>query len=314
MIDMASADAPLKAVKGEVRLGRTNLVVGPLAYGCWRFAGTDEATARAKIDAALNAGMTLIDTADIYGADGPGFGASEALLGALIGVDRGLRDRMTLATKGGIVPGLPYNSTASYITAACEASLYRLRTDHIDLYQIHRPDPLAPHAEVAAALSALRAAGKVREVGVSNYTVAQARALQAHLDFPLATSQPEFSAWTQEPIFDGGLDWAQEARCAVLAWSPLAGGSLATGTPPADADPKRFAAVMTVIDALAARENASRTAVALAFVLAYPAAMVAIIGTQNLDRIADAGAAVRVRLTRRDWFDLVEARRGEHLP
>ncbi len=309
-------DLPVTLSTSPRRLGSSAFEVGPIAFGCWRFAGTDVATAQSKIETALDCGMTLIDTADIYGVDGGGeFGDSEELLGDVLRGSPALRDRMVLASKGGIVLGVPYNSTQAYMTAAVEASLKRLKVETIDLYQIHRPDLLAPVPEIAAALTSLRDAGKIREAGVSNHTAAQFRALQAHLDFPMISQQPEFSAWEQSPITDGILDLSQELGLATLAWSPLGRGMLATGKPGDGLQQIQcFENVMAVLQQLAERENATTSHVALAFTLAHPANVIPIIGTQNVDRIRDSAKALEVRLTRRDWYDIVEARRGAPMP
>ncbi len=299
----------------QVPLGTSGLQAGPIAYGCWRFAGTPVSDAREKIACALDHGMTLIDTADIYGFGEPaGFGGAESLLGEVLASEPGLRHRMVLATKGGIKPPVPYDSSHGYLVAACEASLKRLRTDAIDLYQIHRPDLLAPVPETARALDDLVSRGLVRAIGVSNFTVSQTRALQAHLEHPVVTTQPEFSALRQDPVTDGTLDWASETGAACLAWSPLARGSLATGTCPPGTDPHRFAAVTATLDRLAEAHATSRSSVALAFVLQHPANVIPIIGTQSLGRIAEAASAASVQLSRRDWYDLVEARRGCPMP
>ncbi|MEJ7723915.1 MAG: aldo/keto reductase, partial [Ilumatobacteraceae bacterium] len=118
----------------------------------------------------------------------------------------GLRDRMVLATKGGITPPTPYDSSPSTLRAACEASLRRLQVDVIDLYQIHRPDVLTHPADVAGTLDELRTAGKIREAGASNHTPAQLEALVAHMPFKLVTNQPEYSAVHLDPLHDGTFD------------------------------------------------------------------------------------------------------------
>lgn len=309
-------DTPIELSKSPIKLGPSSFEVGPIAYGCWRFAGTDAATAQAKIETALECGMTLIDTADIYGVDGGGeFGDSEELLGDVFKAAPGLRDRMVLATKGGIALGVPYNSTRAYLTSAVDASLKRLKIDTIDLYQIHRPDLLAPAAEVADALTSLRALGKIKEVGLSNQTCSQFRALQAHLDFPLIGQQPEFSAWHQAPLWDGTLDLSQELGLVTLAWSPLGRGMLATGKPDDGLQEILcFEDVMGVLKRLADREETTTANIALAFVLAHPANVIPIIGTQTIERIRDSAQALNVRLTRRDWYDIVEARQGAPMP
>ena len=289
------------------RLGSSDLTVGQVAYGCWRFAGTGVIEAQAKIETALDCGMTLVDTADIYGIDVPGgFGAAEELLGRVLAQEPGLRDRMVLATKGGIAPGVPYDSSPGYLRSACDASLRRLGVDVIDLYQIHRPDLLAHPADVAAVLLELREAGKVRELGVSNFTPSQHAALQTHLgEVALITTQPELSLLHLEPVDDGTLDSAMADGVTPLAWSPLAGGRLATGDEPAS--------LVKLLDELAHREGVSRTAVALAWVMAHPSGAIPIIGTQRLDRITDAATAAQVNLTRTDWYSLVAAA-GRVLP
>lgn len=302
-------------IKSHHTLKGTDIRIGPLAYGCWRFAGTGVEEASRKIETALAAGMTLIDTADIYTDNWPeGFGAAESLLGDVIAAHPVLRQEMVLATKGGIIPGLPYNSTGSYIVRACEASLARLKTDVIDLYQIHRPDMLAPFAETAEALDKLVGGGKVRAIGVSNYTPSQVRALQAHLDAPIVSTQPEISCLKTDTLFDGSLDQCQELGMVAFAWSPLAGGALVTAhteTPDAQPQLKR---VIAVLDRLAEENRTDRTSVALAFLLAHPAGVVPIIGTQTLARITASAAATDVKLTRRDWYDILEASIGEQMP
>ncbi len=287
------------------RLGGSDLEVGPVAYGCWRFAGTSAAEAHAKIEVALECGMTLIDTADIYGIDGPGFGSAEELLGQVFAGSPGLRDQVVLATKGGIDPGVPYDSSATYLERACDASLRRLGVDVIDLYQVHRPDLLAHPAEVAAALGDLVSTGKVRALGVSNHTPTQLAALQAHLDVPLATTQPELSLLHLDPIDDGVLDAAMQHGLTPLAWSPLAGGRLMSGDAPS--------ALVEVLDALAEREGATAGAVALAFVLAHPSGAIPIVGTQRPERIREAATALDVRLSKADCYSLIAAA-GRALP
>ena len=282
--------------------------VGPVAFGCWRLTGTDDATER-TVNAAVDLGMNLVDTADVYGLDwgGSGFGTCEEALGRLLARRSGLRDRIVLATKGGIIPGQPYDSSSRYLVEACEASLRRLATDHVDLYQVHRPDMFTHPDEVFAAFTNLRSRGLVREVGVSNHTLAQTTLLEARLSFNLATVQPEFSAAHLEPLRDGTLDHCMKKSLVPLAWSPLAGGRIATGE---GIRPELTA----VLDELAAREAVTRSAVAIAFVLAHPSAPVAIVGSQDPGRLAEVAAATGVRLTRTDLYRIVEASEGAPLP
>ena len=283
--------------------------VGPIGYGQWRYTTDDRALAQRLLEAALDAGMNLVDTADVYGLDwgGTAFGQVEELLGHVLAGAPGLRDRMVLATKGGIRPPVPYDSSPAGLRVACEASLRRLQVDVIDLYQIHRPDMFAHPADVAATLAALRDEGKIREVGVSNHTPAQVDALRAHLPFPLVSNQPEYSAVHLDPLRDGTLDACIRDGITPIAWSPLAGGRLATGE---GVRPE----LLAVIDAIAVRESTDRGTVALAFVLAHPSAPVAIIGTQRPERIAAATEALQVDLDRADVYAIIQASEGVPLP
>lgn len=287
--------------------------IGRLAYGCWRFAGTGVEEARIKLEAALEIGANVVDTADVYGYGKTGFGEAEERLGDLLAATPGLRERVVLVTKGGVQPPIPYDSRRDYLIGACEASLRRLKVDVVDVYLVHRPDLLAPHEEVARALNELRQAGKIREAGVSNYTVAQTRALQHFLDFPLVVTQPEISAWTADAIVDGTLDYAQEAALTPMAWSPLAGGAVATGIVHAD-ESERFEAVIDALDQIAETVRAARDAVGMAWLLAHPAGIVPIIGSQSVERIRRAADAYSVPINRRQWYSVLEARLGRKMP
>ena len=257
--------------------------VGALAFGCWRLVGDDVADATSRIETALDNGINLIDNADVYGLDwgGQAFGESETLLGKVLAAAPALRDRMVLASKGSIIPGIPYVASADYLNAAVDASLSRLQSEHIDLYQIHRPDMFTHPAETAAALDGLVQAGKIGMVGISNYTQAQEDALRHFMKAPLVSLQSEYSLGELKMLRDGSLDRCMANDTAFLAWSPLAGGRLVSGE---GLRPE----LMQKIDDLAARENTDRAGIALAFVLAHPSRPIAIIGSQNAARIEAA--------------------------
>lgn len=283
-------------------------VVGPLAFGCWRLTG-DHATNVSLISHAVDLGITLIDNADVYGLDwgGTHFGQCEEALGRVYAERPALRERTVLATKGGIIPGVPYDSSATYLVAACEASLQRLQVDHVDLYQIHRPDMYTHPEEIAEAFTSLRARGLVREFGVSNFSVSHTRALHSFLDGGLATSQPEFSAIHLDPMRDGTFDLCMEEHITPMAWSPLAGGRLATGDGVS-------AELLSVLDRLATERSVSRAVIATAFVLAHPSQPIAILGTQETDRLADLAHATTITLSRTDLYAIVQASDGQPLP
>ena len=298
------------------KLGQSGLESFPIAYGLWRFAGTDVATARRKVEAALEAGINLFDHADIYGVDGDGqFGDAEALFGQVLAEAPQLRDQMILATKGGIVLGKPYDSSPAWIRQACEDSLRRLGVDVIDLYQIHRPDFLGHPALVAETLTALREEGKIRHVGVSNHTTSQLSALQAHLSFPIATRQPEFSCWELAPLRNGVLDQCMERDITPLAWSPIAGGRLAQSAEAArSAGNPRLGDLIDILDEVANAQGVDRVSVALAWLLAHPAGVIPIIGTQREERIRQSMRAFDVTLDRATWNNILVAAQGEPLP
>lgn len=284
--------------------------LSPFGWGMWRFRGTNIDSSRELALTALEIGITLFDTADVYGPDNlETFGAAEALFGQVLKTTPGLRDKIVLATKGGIIPGIPYISRGDYLIRAAEASLTRLQTDVIDLYQVHRPDLLAHPAEVAAALDKLRQDGKIKAAGVSNHSPAQVAALQAHLPFKLVSIQPEFSPRAVDILFDGVLDQAMERDLAVLAWSPLAGGQLLGAT-----DDARTLAVVAELDRIAAANGVGRSAVAYAWILAHPSRPIPLIGSQTPARIREATDAFKVQFTDADWYAVLQAAMGGPLP
>jgi predicted oxidoreductase len=277
----------------------------------WRLAedGRSADDAARLVHAALDAGINLLDTADIYGFNGSGgFGDAEALLGEVLATEPGLRGRMVLATKGGIMPPLPYDQSSEYLNAAIDASLRRLKTDVIDLWQVHRPDILAHPQEVARTLDAAVSAGKIRTLGVSNFTIAQVSALNQFLGHKLVATQPEISPLRITCFENGELDQAMQLGLTPLAWSPLGGGRLAS--PAGD----RALQVAAALDSVAEKASVSRSVAAYSWLMAHPAGIIPIIGSQNAERIAEGAAALTVRWTREDWYAVLVAARGEALP
>ncbi|MCT2559612.1 aldo/keto reductase [Tsuneonella sp. YG55] len=301
----------LPALPATRSLGAGAIPVSPIAWGMWRLAedGRSATDAVALVHAALDAGITFLDTADIYGFDGSrGFGDAEALLGEVLAAEPGLRARIVLATKGGIRPPLPYDQSTEYIAEAIDASLRRLRLDTIDLWQVHRPDILAHPQEVARALDDAVAAGKVRELGVSNFTMPQIEALACFLGRPLAATQPEISPLRIDCFENGELDQAMRMNLVPLAWSPLGGGRLLAP------ERARDTAVAAELDRIAAEQGVSRSVAAYGWLMAHPAGIIPIVGSQSAGRIAEAAKALSMRWTRQDWYAVLVAARGERLP
>ncbi len=292
-------------------LGKTDIAVSPIAWGMWRLAedGRSAADAAKLVHAALDAGINFLDTADIYGFDGAGgFGDAEALLGEVLAAEPALRKRMVLATKGGIMPPLPYDQSADYLRAAIDASLARLKVESVDLWQIHRPDILAHPQEIARVLDDAVASGKIRTIGVSNMTTHQIAALNHFLSEKLVTTQPEISPLRIDCFESGELDQAMMLGLTPMAWSPLGGGRLASP------ESAREKAVAAALDSVAQAQGVSRTIAAYSWLMAHPAGIIPIIGSQQASRIAEGAQALTVRWTRQDWYAVLVAARGVALP
>ncbi|MEM8826152.1 MAG: aldo/keto reductase [Pseudomonadota bacterium] len=291
------------------RLGENGPEVSALAWGMWRYKGEDLSAARALVEAALNAGINFLDTADIYGVDTPaGFGSSEVLLGRVLADAPELRNRMVLASKGGIDPGIPYDSSASYLTAAVDASLRRLDVERLDLWQVHRPDILVHPEALAETLTGLVGSGKVGAIGVSNFTKDQITALKRFLTIPLVSTQPELSPFAIGAVENGLLDQAIRMGALVMAWSPLGGGRIA------HASGERDCAILTALTDIANAKEITPAIAAYSWIMAHPARPIPIIGSQKAERIAEAVGALDVEWTRTEWYAVLTAARGVPLP
>jgi predicted oxidoreductase len=310
-------------------IGKSSIVSTRLAYGCWRILGTwnpaeitpeRQAQARQTVIAAYEAGYTLFDHADIYCA-----GMCEKSFGDVLQEIPGMRQTISIATKCGIrfagdpKPGAPfrYDFSSEHIIRSCEQSLRRLRTDIIDIYQLHRPDYLMNPEEIAGAFYALKRQGKVREFGVSNFTPTQLSLLQQGFPLPLAVHQVQISLTDLHCLNDGTMEQCLSQKITPLAWSPLGGGMLGTGvTALGSLSPKlaHLPNLLKTLDAVAAEYSTTRTVIALAWLLKHPAGIIPVVGSANPDRIHEATKADEVSLSREDWYRLLEAARGERLP
>lgn len=308
-------------------LGESKLSSSRLAYGCWQLAPASDVqtnleTARAAVLAAVEAGFTLFDHADVYCHT-----RAESAFGEVLRENPKLRKKLLVATKCGIrqaeePPGAPhrYDFSAEHIIRSCENSLRRLHVEEIDLFQLHRPDWLMDADEVAIAFTSLHKSGKVREFGVSNFSPSQVtmlqRTLTKKLEQPLVANQVEISLANLTAFADGTLDQCQTLNLTPLAWSPLAGGLLGDGGKNLLPGQQgyRVEGIVAALDKMAAERGVTRTALALAWLLKHPACIIPIIGTTNPDRIRAAAAADQIELSREDWYRLLHAARGEPLP
>ncbi|WP_236794842.1 aldo/keto reductase [Amycolatopsis sp. GM8] len=265
----------------------------------------DEAESIATINRALDSGISLLDTADIYGQ-----GHNEQLVGRAVA---GRRDQVVIATKFGFVAGGGGRRLAgepSYVNAACEASLKRLGTEYIDLYLQHRVDPATPVEETVGAMADLVAAGKVRHIGLSEASAEQIT--RAHAVHPLTAVQNEWSLWTRDHESNGVLAAMRELGIGFIAFSPLGRGFLtgALNGPDnlAPADMRRtnprfqagnFAKNLELVDhlrELAAHKGCSVAQLALAWVLARGEDVVPIPGTKKLKNLEANIAADAIEL------------------
>lgn len=291
------------ALTGGVELSR-------IAYGMWRIGDDDTSPGhvQAKIEACLEQGITTIDQADIYG----GYTA-EAVLGACLRAAPHLRDRIEIVTKCGIVApagryaergGKHYDTSAGHIAASIDHSLTDMAIERIDLLLIHRPDPLMDHRATGRALDDAVRSGKVRAVGVSNFRPWDISLLQSAMETPLVTNQIELSLAAHEAFVNGDLAFLQEHELLPMAWSPLGGGKLLSAAPET---------LGAALDKVAGEQGVDRSAVAVAWLLAHPAGIAPVMGSNDLSRIARFSDALKVGMDRRTWFELYTAALGREV-
>ncbi|MEU0128998.1 aldo/keto reductase [Streptomyces sp. NPDC006289] len=304
--------------------------VGVQGLGCMGisefYGDTDEAAARDTLEAALEAGVTLFDTADVYGS-----GANETFLAPFVGAHR---DEITLATKFAIERSdtdpnhRAVRNDPAYIRQAVEASLRRLGTDVIDLYYMHRRDPLVPLADSVGAMADLVREGKVKQLGLSEVTGAELR--QAHAVHPIAALQSEWSLFSRD-VEHSAVPAAVELGVALVPYSPLGRGFLTgafadAGKELSDGDFRRNqprfsgenaktnAALLEPVHKIAAAYGATAAQIALAWVqqraLVHGLTVVPIPGTRKRSRLLENAAATRLTLTERE-LDALEPIAGQ---
>ena len=287
------------------------LSLSRMAYGMWRLSDdedTSPARVQAKVDACLAQGITTMDQADIYG----GYMAEEILGNALKGT--GLRSEIEIVTKCDIVAPAGrhaqarvkyYDTSRQHITQSVEDSLRLMGIEQIDLLLIHRPDPMMDHHETGTTLDDLVASGKVSNIGVSNFRPWDMDLLQSAMKTRLVTNQIEISVIANDAFTNGDLAYLQRHDIKPMAWSPLAGGALFT-----DAN----ASLIAIMKRLGDKQGGDTSAVALAWLMAHPANIIPVVGTNNLDRLRALSTAFDVELGREDWFEIYTAALGHEVP
>ncbi len=309
------------------KLGSSGLDIAPLVFGGNVFGWTaDEATSFALLDAFVEAGFDAIDTADAYSRWVPGHsgGESETIIGKWLKA-RGRRDDVKILTKVGSDMGQGHNDLSpAWIETAVEASLRRLQTDYIDLYQTHWPDPKTPHEETLRALDKLVQAGKVRAIGTSNHSVEQvSEALDISQREGLAayaTIQPHYNLYSRD-TFEGGLqDLAVQKGLGVITYFSLESGFLTgkyttvdqiAGTKREgmlkDKFDERGVRILAVLDAVAQKNEATSAQVALAWLLAQPGVTAPIVSATSTEQLADTLKAATLKLSDENLAELTEA-------
>ncbi|HEY3915892.1 MAG TPA: aldo/keto reductase [Verrucomicrobiae bacterium] len=299
----------------QIRFSSDGLPASRIAWGAWRLADSRLSTEqiRALVHAAVDAGFSTIDHADIYGGH-----TCQRLFGDAVGGDSSLREKIQIITKCGIklMPETGgaqrvkyYDTSREYIVASVEDSLRALRTDRVEVLLIHRPDPMLDPDEIAKAFAGLKESGKVLHFGVSNFTTAQFDLLASRLPFGLVTNQLQFSVLHTAPLYDGTFDQCLRLAVSPMAWSPLDGGRLIA------AEDQRTQRVRRALAEIGRELNgATVEQVALAWILAHPARIIPVVGTCNKERVQSSADAAELKLTREQWFFILQASTGAPVP
>lgn len=315
----------------QLNLGGTNWQTSAVALGIMRMAGLSVEAAAQALEAAHDAGITYIDSADIYGD-----GESERKFKAALAASSLSRDDFYIQSKGGIVLdparshdglvfGKRYDFSKQHLLDAVDGILSCTGLDYLDAFLLHRPDPLMDPAEVADAFNTLQRAGKVRHFGVSNFNVQQFLLVQAAVDQKLMFNQLQFSA-AHTGMIDAGmhvnmddrwsvdhdsgiLEFARRHHVTIQAWSPFQYGMFSG----LFIDNPKYQALNDELQKLADKYGVSKNGIAIAWILRHPANIQVLLGTMNPKHIADSAAGADVTLTKQEWYDIYFAA-GNTLP
>jgi predicted oxidoreductase len=278
--------------------------ISRIIYGMWRLAddiNTSSKHISDKVNLCLGQGITSFDQAAVYGLY-----SAEALFGEVLKANPSLRHKIEIVSKCGIVNPSDryasvsvshYDTSREHIFNSVDASLKNMATDYLDLLLIHRQDPFLDHHETGKALDDIIKSGKVKEVGVSNFKSWDFTLLQSAMKSHLVTNQIEMSLAATDSFTNGDLAFHQERATTIMAWSPLGGGKLM----------KDKGILGKALKKIAVNQNVDIAAVAVAWLLAHPARICPVMGTNNLNRIAKISDAMNVKMDRESWFELYTA-------
>lgn len=315
---IARAQAPVPSPSEYRHLGRTGLRVSRISLGCMNFGElTDERTSFRIMSEALDAGINLFDTADVYG--GPqspdmekGYGTSEEIIGNWLAQDRSRRHKFVLATKVYQPMGTGLNDkylSAFHIRRACEASLRRLKTDHIDLYQMHHVDRATPWEEIWQAMEQLVREGKITYVGSSNFAawdIARAQGVAESRNFLGLVSEQSLYNLTQRTIELEVIPALRHLGIGLIPWSPIGMGLLGgvldnitegrRATPGLQAQVERFRPQLEAYEELCRELGEAPAVVALAWVIHNPVVTSAISGPRTVEQLRENIQALSLTL------------------
>lgn len=306
-----------------VEFGAEKAQASEVIIGLMRIAEMSTKEVTALIEAGLESGINFLDTADIYAR-----GKSEEILGKVFAENPGLRSKVILQSKCGIRIDEDFtwfDFSKEHILEAVDGSLKRLQTDYLDCLLLHRPDALMEPEEIAEAFNELYDAGKVQNFGVSNFNPMMIAMLTEFVEFPLVTNQLQLSA-AHTPMLDAGfqvnmfwdgsvmrdgsiLEYCHLNNIIVQSWSSLQYGYFEGVFLGSEKYPKLNA----VLNRLAEEKGVTPGAVALAWILKYPAKMQAVIGTTKPARVKESAAAADIELTKKEWYEIYLAA-GNKLP
>lgn len=304
----------------KITIGQTGLETPQLAVGCMRLGALEEKKAQAFVDSALEMGANFFDHADIYGG-----GVCESVFAKAIQMSPSVREKVIIQSKCGIVPGRMFDFSKKHILESVDGILSRLDTEYLDILLLHRPDALMEPEEVADAFRVLKASGKVRHFGVSNQDPMTIELLSKYVDEPLACNQLQLSITNSTMLSqsmninmldnpaidrDNGIRvYCRLKGITIQAWSPLQHGMFEG---PFIGSPK-FSALNKKLEEVAAKHEASPTAIAFAWIARLPEKVQPVTGTTNPERLKECIKGMGIELSREDWYGLYLAA-GHRLP
>ena len=294
----------------KIYLSDSGPKVSPAIYGFWRWEDVS-ATGAAKMEKLVNycleLGINTFDHADTYGSY-----QCEELFGNILKKKSFKREDVVLFTKCGVnLPnsGRPeikvryYDTTSEHVLASVENSLRKLGTDYVDIFLLDHLDPLSDLEETALTLERLRGSGKIRNIGVANFSVFQHQLLASYLHVPIVTNHIELNILNTTALDNGQLDYIKQRYMRPLAAAPLAGGRIENGTDPL------AVRVHYKLEELSKKYNAHIESIAVAWLIKLGA--LPLIGTSSEQRIKNIIEAFNVNLDRQDWYDLYHASKGK---